>query len=70
MGVINLSDRIFTNKEFGKALELYYKKGYSGKQPVGKFLNFVFKLNDARLERIDTYQDACIYFKNKYVVND
>lgn len=70
MGVIALTNRkAFTNKQFGNALELYYKKGYSKTQPVGKFLNYVFKLNDPRLERIDMYSDACMYFKSNYVMD-
>ena len=64
-----MSDRVFTNKEFGKALELYYRKGYSKTQPVGSFLNFVFKLNDKKLERLDVYSDGCMYFKSKYVID-
>jgi len=69
MVVIDLTDKAFTNKEFGKALELYYKKGYSKTQPVGAFLNFVFKLNDLKLERCELYSDGCMYFKSKYVID-
>lgn len=68
MGVIVLSDRkVFTNKQFAKALELYYKKNLQETVQVGAFLNHVFKLNDPKLKRIDTYVDGLQYFKSTYV---
>jgi hypothetical protein len=70
MGVIVLTDRkAFTNKQFGKALELYYHKGYDKKVQVGEFLNHVFKLNDPKLKRMDTYVDGLQYFKSTYVMD-
>lgn len=67
MGVIRMSGKSFTNKQFGNALELYYRKGLHGKVNVGEFLNYVFKLNDSQLKRMDTYSDGCMYFKRMYV---
>lgn len=62
-------EKLFTNKQFGEALELYYNKGYNDRYDVGKFLNHVFKLDDKVLDHIDTYSDACMYFKKKYTYN-
>jgi hypothetical protein len=56
----------FTNAQFGRALELYYK-GYHEKGQVGAFLCHVFKINDAELKRMDMYPYACRYFKENYV---
>jgi hypothetical protein len=56
----------FTNEQFGRALELYYR-GYHTKGNVGEFLCYVFKINDPKLKREDMYADACRYFKETYV---
>jgi hypothetical protein len=57
---------MFTNKQFGKALELYYKK-FHDKGNVGEFLCYVFKIDDPYLKRSDTYSEGCRYFKATYV---
>lgn len=56
----------FTNEQFGRALELYYR-GYHEKGNVGAFLCYVFKIDDPRLKREEMYADACRYFKSNYV---
>ena len=56
----------FTNQQFGRALELYYR-GYHEKGNVGEFLCYVFKIDDPRLKREDMYAEACRYFKSNYV---
>ena len=57
---------MITNKQFGRALELYYR-GWHEKGDVGEFLCYVFKIDDPHLKRLDMYPDACRYFKEKYV---
>lgn len=56
----------FTNEQFGRALELYYR-GYHEKGNVGAFLCYVFKIEDPYLKREEMYADACRYFKVNYV---
>jgi hypothetical protein len=58
----------FTNKQFGRALELYYR-GSHEKCTLGEFLCHVFKINDAELKRMDMYPYACRYFKENYVID-
>ena len=66
MKPIRVSKQKFTNAQFGRALELYYR-GYHEKGDVGEFLCYVFKIDDPRLKRMDMYADACRYFKINYV---
>jgi hypothetical protein len=58
---------MITNKQYGKALELYYHKNLQDKVPVGRFLCYVFKIDDLYLKRSDTYSEGCRYFKATYV---
>ena len=66
---MTLDEKVFTNKQFGKALELYYKKGYNETHSVGEFLCHVFKINDPHLKRCEFYSDGCMMFKSKYVID-
>ncbi len=58
---------MITEKEFGQALEQYYKRNLHNKQFVLQFLCNYFNINDKSVRWVDGYVEGLEYFKERYV---